>query len=187
MLSRTEHFVDAIVLEESLATELHARLLTGVHKCIVDGAVLAVDWPEFVSGKRFGRILRVFGNREDLEAFKVMVKGLEKVKMIMLYGINATPEAKVWRSFYRCRKSEEGTEAVQRYKQARAERRGKAFVPSKAERVVAKDYLKMVSMSNGQRFSLFIRLDEAERPNVAAAPSGYGLGGYVPHFGGNDE
>jgi CRISPR-associated endoribonuclease Cas6/Csy4 subtype I-F len=184
----TNYFVDSIILEEELFTELHARLLTAVHMCISDGATLGVDWPEFVSGKTFGRILRVFGSVEGLAAYKEMIKPLSKAKLVLVYGHTRTPECSVWRSFYRCRKSEEGTEAVLRYKAARAARKGKIFTPSKAERVVAKDYLKMVSISNEQRFSLFIRLDDAhEAPVAAAPPSGYGLGGYVPHFGDNDE
>lgn len=184
----TSQFTDAIILDESLATELHARLVTAVHKAISDGAVLGVDWPEFVSGKRFGRIMRVFGSPDDLAAYKALAKPLEQHRLVMLYGPQKTPDAAVWRSFFRCRKSEDGTDASNAYKQRRAAARGAVYTPPKAVRIVAKDYLKMVSTTTKQRFSLFIRLNTSDSPPVAAAPpSGYGMGGYVPHFGGNDE
>lgn len=179
----TEHYIDSIVMDESLSTDLHARLLTAAHRCISDGGALGVDWPEFISGKRFGRVMRVFGSKDDLAAYAAIVKPVENARLVMLFGPNPTPEAAEWRSFYRCRQSEDGTPAVEAYRAARAKRIGREYVPPTKARVVAKDYLKMCSVTTGQRYSLFIRLERTDvRPAVSKLPTGFALGGYVPHF-----
>lgn len=176
------HFIDIRAAKPGILYDLYGRVMMAVHSSITEGAVLAIDWPQWQDQEgRFGFVMRVLGTPEGL--FKALMKLTKLIEhqLLSCSELKTVPEdAKPQWMFVRERASSRFTPAYRRRLERRAAERGQPKQVPVGERK-ASHYLPMQSRSSQQAFALGI-LRVPVNEGACPAPTSYGLGIAIPSF-----
>ena len=209
MMEKPTHYVEARILPldgELLSRGdmafVTTRIMTALHRAIVDGLKIAVSFPEFqerlerdaetkeVKLAGTGKIVRFFGSMNDLLAFIVRpdVASLIGEAACRLSGatpIREVPSYVAWETYSRDRAIERRFPGfLDRLNRRRVKRGNEVLAPEEAADDSHRSHhahFNISSSSTGQRFSIFLRRNDVS-DFTPARLSTYGIGVPVPVF-----
>lgn len=176
-----KHFID-LRPPAPVRHDVFARVLALVHIASVNGAELAVDWPQWQPAKgQFGAIMRVFGTPADLGELQARMAPYVDEGLIAVTAVALVPANAEYRWMYkRCSRCGRG-QSRQRREERRALAKGLEYKPQPAQLSPATHWLKVYSFSGSTAFTFGILRVPAGAIDPAQQNT-YGLAVPVPSF-----
>ena len=166
---------------EIIESAVIAELMQTLHQLLpqFDGRI-GLDFPAYNQDRTLGGIIRILGQKEDMQALRALLEGHSVVQdYALLTGLDDIPAGVERYASYQ-RQHVRGNSRYQRQKQ-RHESRGtwnevlEQALQEKCSRPLHLPHVKLRSASTSQRFMLFIKRKSRSKPQVGSF-SGYGLG-----------
>lgn len=180
------HYVDVMIRDQSIAIDLHARLLSALHGVISRHEIeLAASWPDWQSRSgEFGSLFRAFGDEAGLQAFLTWSAPLVDAGLVRSYPVAVVPNTLATIAYLRDRRTERQTPGFSvRQARRQAKRHGhevQSIELDQSRQLGLSHHLKLQSSSTKQTYCFFIR--QVVNASQDAGGKAYGLGYTLPNF-----